>query len=120
MTLRQRITEAFPDQAERVFAIITGRVSPFTVDETERWRQQCYHDPRPEAPETIMHAINGVLGGYGAEAIWGDDSQCPVAEYVNFGDTYDTTILYDYRAERFRVMSWGDWVEKYGERYGVQ
>ena len=36
-----------------------------------------------------------------------------VASYVNMGDTYVATILYDIEKGEFFVTSWGDWVEEY-------
>lgn len=112
-----QITET---QAEQIIGIIRGRLSPFTVERTEHWRTQCLHEPDPSSPETRMHAIDGILGTCGTEAIWGRSCTQPVAEYCNTGDTYACTILYDYTAGKYRLMSWGDWVETYGDRYGVQ
>jgi hypothetical protein len=37
--------------------------------------------------------------------------------YVNMGDTYDTTLLYDHKTGRFSVGSWGDIVEKQPDRF---
>jgi hypothetical protein len=33
-------------------------------------------------------------------------------DYVNMGDTYDTTLIFDHRKGRFIVSSWGDIVER--------
>ena len=44
------------------------------------------------------------MGGY-----WGDTH----ALYVNTGDTYSATLLYDCHKERFYVTSWGDYVESH-------
>jgi hypothetical protein len=114
---RLQITE---EQAQRIIGVIRGKVSPFEVPSTAAWRKQCYHDPDPAKPETRMHAIDGILGTFGTEAIWGRSCTQPVAEYCNTGETYDSTILYDYVNAKYRLTSWGDWVEAYGDRYGVQ
>jgi len=37
--------------------------------------------------------------------------------YVNMGDTYDTTLIYDYKTNRFVVSSWGDIVERQPRRF---
>lgn len=76
-----------------------------------------------------MEEINKILGGFGVEAIrgeWKNGYWCDiVATYVNRGDTYSTTVLhvrgesqFDDRG-RFIVSSWGDFVERNGERYGI-
>jgi hypothetical protein len=119
-TFESAVRENWPDVADLVLGLVRGTVDPFTVPAAESWRRQCYHQPDPRKPETIMYAIGSVLAGYGSEAVWGESETRPVMEYVNMGDTYDTTIAYDYAAGRYRVTSWGDWVEKYGDRLGVR
>ena len=78
-------------------------------------------------PGERMEAISNLIGGYGVEAIrgnWQNGYWCDiVANYVNVGDTYNLTVMHvrgDSQAGRFIVSSWGDWVEKNGEKYGVQ
>lgn len=108
-------------QAQQVIGLIRGRISPFAIAGTDAWRRQCYHEPRETAPETIMHAIDQVIGTCGTEAIFGAGSCTqPVIEYCNAGDTYAATIVYDYIAEKYRLTSWGDMVERYGKRYGIE
>jgi len=78
----------------------------------------------PSAVDRVLDAANAALGGYGVEAIegeWHDRYyQNIVALYVNMGDTYNTTILFDAVKGRFHVTSWGDWVERYGDELGVR
>lgn len=75
-----------------------------------------------------LEVINALLGLHGVEAIrgerqngyWGDI----VATYCNTGDTYALTVLHvrgSFRGApgKFIVSSWGDWVEKNGEKFGV-
>lgn len=52
------------------------------------------------------------LGTYGVETIE-NASYRTVLFYLNTGETYDATLLYDVEASTFRVGSWGDWVETY-------
>ena len=66
--------------------------------------------------EEAMEAINEALGGCGVEVLRADNEWDSyygdiVAEYVNMGDTYDVTILYDINECKYEVTSWGDWVE---------
>lgn len=76
-----------------------------------------------------MEAINKLLHGYGVEAIrgeWQNGYWCDiVATYVNMGDTYDTTVMMVRGKSRMDnakiiVTSYGDWIEQYGEKYGIQ
>lgn len=65
------------------------------------------------------------LEGHGVEAIRGDyhvDNYYYdiVALYVNMGDTYNGTILYETDTGRFLVTTMGDWVEQNERRYNIQ
>ena len=74
--------------------------------------------------DTVLDDVNDALQGHGIESIegtWHDRYyQNIVALYVNMGDTYNGTILYDTTKNRFYATSWGDWVERNGERLGVE
>lgn len=76
-----------------------------------------------------LEAIDGLLGTCGTEAIrgqWQNGYWCDiVAAYCNIGDTYALTVLqvrgdFSGCASRFLVTSYGDWVEKNSEKYGIQ
>ncbi len=78
--------------------------------------------------EDRLEEINKLLGGYGTEAIrgeWQNGYWCDiVACYVNFGDTYNTTVVqvrgdWSGASSRFIISSWGDWVEQNEERYAI-
>jgi hypothetical protein len=91
------------------------------------WAEQCYHDPRRNSDshaECQMVAINAELEGYGVEAIEGryiDHYHHNIqAAYVNMGDTYTPTILFDNERRMFRVTNWGDWVEQNQRRRGIR
>lgn len=57
----------------------------------------------------IGHGCEGVCWNCGREGL----------SYLNMGDTYDTTILFDSRTEQFRLGSWGDFVER-NEHLGIE
>ena len=109
------LLDAFPDLTrERVAtirAVIHGSVKPEDVSPaTAKWVDACYH--RPSVGERKMSALDELIGGSGAEAIWShDDIAWPVAEYVNTGDTYSATIL-RVRGGRYLLTTWGDWYER--------
>ena len=75
-----------------------------------------------------IEAINAIMDGHGVEAIrgeWQNGYWCDiVATYVNFGDTYDLTIVHvrgcvNGAPGRFIVTSWGDWVERNQRKYSI-
>lgn len=75
-------------------------------------------------PTTVDKALNEadkILQGFGVEAIKdnGRDSYyCDIGLlYVNKGDTYTTTLVYDTRKKRFIIAAWGDIVEASPKRF---
>ena len=69
--------------------------------------------------EFILDTAGDILGEGPTEALWSDRSYTvPAALYVNRGDTYVPTILYDRLGDQFRIMGRGDYVEM-KERRGV-
>lgn len=72
----------------------------------------------PDAgPRTIMRRVDQILECHGVEPIRSEDRWTSywgeiIALYVNTGDTYCLTLIYDTRSCEFLVESWGDWVEK--------
>jgi len=106
------------DQARTVRAIVRGdldRTAIYAVaPKTEHWAEvECYN--RPRLYEVRMAALNEVIGGYGVEGIEKPDSHgCgryeDFIDYINTGDTYSATILYD--GGRYWIGCWGDVVER--------
>ena len=70
---------------------------------------------RGNQTDSILSAVSDFIGGYGIEAISGDDWVSYyldiAALYVNVGETYACTVLYEVRTGRFLVTSYGDWIE---------
>ena len=75
-----------------------------------------------------MLECNAILGTHGTEAIrgeWQNGYWCDiVAAYCNTGDTYALTVMhvrgeFSNETGKFIVSSWGDWVEKHGQRLEV-
>ena len=106
-----------------VLGLIRGDVDPFSVPAVAEWKRACYHEPSA-GPEAILRAIDATLGTYGTEPIdctkhyqryW---HSC-AAVYVNVGDTYEPTILFDTIAGKYRLTTLGDFVESYDRRYGL-
>jgi hypothetical protein len=76
-----------------------------------------------ESVDNCLDEINTLLKGYGIEAIhdnkWERYYLSIGLLYVNMGDTYAQTIVYDTRTENFMVCSWGDIVEHNEKRFTV-
>ncbi len=75
-------------------------------------------------PEERLQEINDMVGGYGVESIEGNGNSRywmdTVALYINMGDTYNTTLLYNTDLDKYTITTWGDWVERNQRRYGIQ
>lgn len=70
----------------------------------------------PEDVDAALELADALMGTYGVEAIRGEGWEDPyygdiVALYVNTGETYEGTLLYDVEADRFYATSYGDWIE---------
>ena len=110
----------FPEEtAKKIRGIITGEINPEVFYSVELWLKSCHN--RPSDPELQMCALDEVLGGFGVEPITTGGyldhyHQNIQAVYVNMGDTYDLTILFDNKTQKFVLTSWGDWVERHEKR----
>lgn len=58
--------------------------------------------------DAAMRTANDVLRGHGVERVNAGDS---VFYYINMGDPYVETLLFENHVRRFRIASWGDIVE---------
>lgn len=128
----------WPQQASTIIGLIRGKINPTgeQFPKTVEWIRKCYN--RPSSYELILSAINEAIGGYGVEGVdpdqeadhaWemhlengGDPNDNPDMierpiddwiSYVNLGDTYATTIVYDHDSGLFHVDSWGGFLEDY-------
>jgi hypothetical protein len=68
--------------------------------------------------DKVLEEVDRLINGHGIEAIRDEDVNDRyygdvVALYVNTGDTYNATLLYDTDRSEFYVTSWGDWYEQY-------
>lgn len=75
--------------------------------------------------DKVLEEVDRLVGGHGIEAIRDEEVHDNyygdvVALYVNMGDTYDTTLVYDTDTQEFQVTSWGDWYEAYEQDQGPE
>ena len=71
---------------------------------------------RVRAAQAKLEKISDATGGHGVEPLWLDEAErwrwdaLPDALYVNRGDPYTRTQLYDTRTDTFHDIAWGDWL----------
>jgi hypothetical protein len=117
MISQKALEEAFPGKGATLRALLTGQTKTRSFKSVTDWEAKCYNPPPRQARLEV--AVNEVLEGYGTEAIFGASCTRPEAVYINLGDTYTTTLVYDYTRARWCLTSWGDWVERHERRGGV-
>lgn len=89
-----------------------------------RWHNAYGRDSADEADE-VLKLADHFMDAHGTEPIRGDyhvDGYYydVVALYVNTGDAYSATLLYETEPERFILTTWGDWVEKNERKYRIE
>ncbi len=100
-----RIEYMTPEKAKMVRDLIHGKLN------------SCKHidDTYSYYVERVMQAVNYVIDAHGVESIYDKRYTDPRLSYINMGDTYDATLLYDYETDTFRVGSWGYYAERMGD-----
>ena len=93
-----------------------GQEEATKLRELLRW-----HDHK--SVDRALDYASKVLDAHGVEALhdpsrWDNYYTDIVALYVNTGDTYATTLVYDIDRDTYLVQGWGDWVERYERRTG--
>jgi hypothetical protein len=86
-------------------------------DESDpQWYRFAGH-PSHAASEAIRRAGERFKIGYGVEGFCWNNGEDGIT-YLNMGDTYEYTVLFDSRTGRFSTGCWGDVVEQL-ERDGI-
>jgi len=67
--------------------------------------------------DKVLDAVNEAIDGFGVEAIrsekaWDNYYGDSVAFYVNTGDTYSASVVYDIGKDQLYVTDYGEWVER--------
>lgn len=91
----------------------TVKDSPFNWNLLDVWNRK--HLSHEEVDDHLEYA-NKTLGGYGVESLatskyWDPYYGEIAALYVNMGDTYNKTVLYDCEKKVFLETSWGNFVD---------
>lgn len=74
--------------------------------------------------DIALDTCNAILHGYGVEAIrdnqWENGYYMDIGLlYVNMGDTYIPTVVYDTRKKQWYVTSWGNIIERNEKRFSL-
>ncbi len=89
------------------------------ADELAKRLKEALVSEDEDAIDDAMDFANEVLDGNGVEGVKGEGADVDkywrdtILLYVNQGDTYDTTVMYDTENEEFVIGSWGDFVEQW-------
>ena len=87
---------------------------------TELYVRSMHSDPyysRLWRNTVALHAIDKIMGTHGVEGLGPQRARdyAPAYEYLNTGDTYASTLIFDRDKDRLFVGSWGDVAEKHPE-----
>lgn len=104
----KRLEAAFPGKGKEIKSLLEGGPTR-SYASVRAWEAKC--NSMPQRHERVMCALNEILGGYGVESLLPIDDCHPSYDYVNMGDTYNTTILLR-NDGRFIVACWGEIVER--------
>jgi len=101
------------EQAQTVRGLIRGEIRTKDAGcfpKANAYFAKCHREP--ERLARILECLNEVLEMHGVEAIGECRTYGPPAEYLDAGDTYTATLLFDHIAGNFKLISWGEWLEK--------
>ena len=84
-------------------------------------KDDCGCSRRPKSVDVTLDYINEVTQAHGVEAIRstinnGGYYQDIAALYVNMGDVYITTVLYDTKRRQWYLTDIGTWAERQGDK----
>lgn len=105
------LERAFPGHGKTARLLLTSEKAVREHPAAIARELECYNPPT--LGDLRMTALNAELEMFGVEYVQGNGThRSPSFEYLNSGDTYDTTIVRFLNPVRYRVTSWGDIVER--------
>jgi len=72
------------------------------------------------SPEAALEQVNTLLNLHGVEYAQTHNDRCSRLYgllYVNNGDSYKTTLIFDYRTDTYKTAAVGCMIERYPNRY---
>lgn len=98
--------------ARIIVRLCNGTIDLESFPEAQNRIRECYN--RPDDTDLTLTVLNKILSGYGVESVeWesGAIYSSDFIQYVNFGDTYATTILYNPETCQYEIGDWGSLYE---------
>jgi len=107
----KRLEAAFPGKGAEIRALLKGEKKTREYKSVQELMARCYH--KPDYAYRLGTALNEILDGFGWEALHkeGNPSGDPIAEYVNLGDTYTTTLVRKCDTGTVMITDWGSFAE---------
>jgi len=100
----------FGERSQEARDLLREDRDPEDYESVKKWIKQCHHKPR--YTELLMEALNEVAGTGGVESIWLQDAVTwPTCDYLNTGDSYAATLIFNRANMTVRVTSVGDLLE---------
>lgn len=103
------------ETAKKIQWLINGKYDPELVPGVSEWVSTCFNRPRDH--ELVLDALNRVLGTCGVEAIELEGNYVDSYFfnvnflYLNTGDSYDNTIMFDCNTWKYFIGSTYDVAE---------
>jgi hypothetical protein len=106
------------DDGEELKTLIDARVPA-----TSSYVRSLFSNPyrsRIWRTTVALHAMNDIMGTHGVEGLGPGRSgdYAPPYEYLNTGDTYASTLVFDRDKDRLFISSWGNIAEAHPEWEG--
>ena len=116
------IMEAFKcdkGTATVAYNLMKGKIPPQIFASVRKMEREAHNKHRDET--LVMEALDECLNCFGVECSEGryidHYHQNIQIEYLNLGDSYDTTIIYDNERQCYVLDSWGNFVERHPRRF---
>ncbi|WP_415912995.1 hypothetical protein [Neptuniibacter sp. QD37_11] len=101
------------ETVSKVKGVLTGTIDPAEVSErADHLIRQSFHEP--SHIDLVKCALNDLLECHGVESISEYN-----AEYLNSGDSYTPSIVFDMDRNRLSVSSYGDFIEAHDNEQPV-
>jgi hypothetical protein len=101
------------DEPEKLSELVEA-YCPATVQYVHRMHSSPW-DSHMWRVTVALHAMNEIMAMYGVEGLGptSGPSYAPPYEYLNAGDTYNTTLIYRRSTDTLSIGTWGDIAEKH-------
>lgn len=110
MTFEADVRREWPTIADSLLAVIRSGEELYETPESVAHLKTLKYEPT--LSELKLENLRRLMGGYDVLDISDGCSRLPDLEYICLGETYKTTIMLDrMNGNKWRVGSWGSWIE---------